>query len=75
VTRSVVFAPEARDDLFQLYDHIAADAGAERARSYTDRIIAACTANLKDHRGRRRFSANTPTASLISQILPSVSRI
>jgi toxin ParE1/3/4 len=42
VTRSVVFALEAQDDLFQIYDHIATDAGAERARSYTDRIIVVC---------------------------------
>jgi plasmid stabilization system protein ParE len=42
VTREVIFAPEALTDLFELYDYIAADAGAERARNYTDRIVAAC---------------------------------
>ncbi len=40
--REVIFAPEALTDLFELYDHIAADAGAERARNYTDRIVATC---------------------------------
>jgi toxin ParE1/3/4 len=42
VTREVIFAPEALTDLFELYDYIAADSGAERARNYTDRIVAAC---------------------------------
>jgi len=42
VTREVIFAPEALQDLFELYDYIAADSGAERARGYTDRIVAAC---------------------------------
>jgi toxin ParE1/3/4 len=42
VTREVIFAPEALTDLFELYDTIAADSGAERARNYTDRIVAAC---------------------------------
>jgi toxin ParE1/3/4 len=42
VAREVIFAPEALTDLFELYDYIAADAGAERAHSYTDRILATC---------------------------------
>lgn len=42
MTREVIFAPEALADLFELYDYIAADSGAERARSYTDRIVTAC---------------------------------
>jgi toxin ParE1/3/4 len=42
VNREVVFAPEALGDLQQLYDHIALDAGAGRAQSYTDRISAHC---------------------------------
>jgi toxin ParE1/3/4 len=42
VTREVIFAPEALTDLFELYDYIAADSGAERARNYTDRIVTAC---------------------------------
>lgn len=40
--REVIFAPEALTDLFELYDHIAAASGAERARNYTDRIVATC---------------------------------
>jgi plasmid stabilization system protein ParE len=39
VTREVVFAPEALTDLFELYDTIAADAGAERVHGYTERIV------------------------------------
>jgi len=42
VTREVIFAPEALTYLFELYDHIAAGSGAERARNYTDRIVATC---------------------------------
>jgi len=55
VTREVIFAPEALTDLFELYDTIAADAGAERARNYTDRIVSTCR-NLVTfpERGTRR---------------------
>ena len=55
MTREVIFAPEALTDLFELYDTIAADAGAERARSYTDRIVTICR-NLVTfpERGTRR---------------------
>ena len=42
MTREVIFAPEALADLFELYDHIATDSSAERARDYTDRIVATC---------------------------------
>ena len=42
MTREVVFAPEAQADLFQIYDYIAVHGGAERARNYTDRILAHC---------------------------------
>ena len=42
MTREVIFSPEALQDLFELYDYIAADSGATRARGYTDRIVAAC---------------------------------
>ena len=53
--REVIFAPEALADLFDLYDHIAADSSAERARSYTDRIVVTCR-NLATfpERGTRR---------------------
>jgi toxin ParE1/3/4 len=55
VTREVIFAPEALQDLFQLYDYIAADSGAERARFYTDRIVAACLRLVTfPERGTRR---------------------
>ena len=55
MTRSVVFAPEAQDDLFQLYDYIATRSGAERARGYTDRIVATCLGlETFPERGTRR---------------------
>jgi len=55
VTREVIFAPEALTDLFELYDIIAADAGAARAHGYTDRIVTTCR-NLVTfpERGTRR---------------------
>ncbi|HTW68307.1 MAG TPA: type II toxin-antitoxin system RelE/ParE family toxin [Acetobacteraceae bacterium] len=55
MTREVIFAPEALTDLFELYDIIAADAGAARAHNYTDRIVATCR-NLVTfpERGTRR---------------------
>lgn len=42
MTREVIFAPEALNDLRQLYTVIALDAGAERAQSYTDRLAQYC---------------------------------
>jgi toxin ParE1/3/4 len=42
VAHRVVFAPEARDDLLQLYGYIAERSGAERALAFTDRIVAHC---------------------------------
>jgi toxin ParE1/3/4 len=39
---SVRFHPAARDDLFALYDHIAADAGRQRAAAYVERLEEAC---------------------------------
>lgn len=55
MTRDVVFAPEALTDLFELHDTIAADAGAERAHSYTEPIVTTCR-NLVtfSERGTRR---------------------
>jgi toxin ParE1/3/4 len=55
VTREIIFAPEALTDLFELYDYIAANAGAARAFAYTDRIVATCR-NLVTfpERGTRR---------------------
>jgi toxin ParE1/3/4 len=55
VTRQVVFAPEALQDLLQLYDFIAADSGSERAGGYTERIVAYClTLVTFPERGTRR---------------------
>jgi toxin ParE1/3/4 len=55
VAREVVFAPEARDDLLQLYDYIATRSGAGRARAYAERILSYCLGfeNLPE-RGTRR---------------------
>ncbi|MGO9004932.1 MAG: type II toxin-antitoxin system RelE/ParE family toxin [Beijerinckiaceae bacterium] len=55
MTHEIIFAPEAQADLLKLYDDIETNSGAERARDYTDRIIAQCLslANFPA-RGRRR---------------------
>ena len=42
MNHTVVFAPEARADLLDLYDYIAARGGAERALVYVERIEAYC---------------------------------
>lgn len=42
VAIEVVFAPEARDDIVELYDFIAAQSNSERARGFTQRIVAYC---------------------------------
>jgi toxin ParE1/3/4 len=54
--RRVVFAPEARNDLFELYDWIAATAGASSvAISYVERIEAYCLGfDIVSERGHRR---------------------
>ena len=53
MSREVVFAPEARDDILELYDYIAGQAGA--ARAYTDRIVSYCLGfTTFPERGRRR---------------------
>lgn len=51
----VVFSPEAREDLIQLYLFIAEQSGSERALAYTERLEAYCRsfANLPE-RGMRR---------------------
>jgi toxin ParE1/3/4 len=55
VEREVVFAPEARDDILELYDYIAAQAGAERARGYVERIVGYCAGfSMFPERGMRR---------------------
>ena len=51
----VSFSPEARGDLLDLFDHIAADAGARRAFAYTARIEQACLGLAEfPHRGAPR---------------------
>lgn len=40
--RSLIYAPEAADDLDRLYDFIADRSGAQRALGYVGRIKAAC---------------------------------
>jgi len=42
VSREAVFAPEVLDDILELYDDIAGQAGAARARAYTGRIVSYC---------------------------------
>ncbi len=53
--RDVVFAPEARDDLLNLYDWIASRAGPAVAISYIERIEAFCLGfDLASERGQLR---------------------
>ncbi|WP_316016083.1 type II toxin-antitoxin system RelE/ParE family toxin [Roseobacter sp. HKCCA0434] len=53
--RTVEFAPEAVDDLVQLYDWIATAASPETAIGYIDRIEAHCRRmGLASERGHRR---------------------
>jgi toxin ParE1/3/4 len=40
--RQVVFTPEARNDLFEIYDWIAVKAGLQTAISYIERIETYC---------------------------------
>jgi toxin ParE1/3/4 len=50
-----VFTPEARTDLFDIYDAIAAKAGLQIAISYIERIEAYCLGfELASERGHRR---------------------
>jgi toxin ParE1/3/4 len=44
VRRKVVFAPEAEDDLLQIYDFIADRANPDRAYAYVERIRSYCLA-------------------------------
>jgi toxin ParE1/3/4 len=55
VTPEVIFAPEAEDDLLQLYDFIADQTGAARAYDYAERIRSYCLAfDTFPERGLRR---------------------
>jgi toxin ParE1/3/4 len=55
VKRSVVFSPEAENDIFEIYDFVSIQAGGERAVRYVNRIIEHCR-KLEDfaERGTRR---------------------
>lgn len=55
MTREIIFAPEAEEDLLRIYEHIAGEANAERAAGYVERIVAHCM-NLKvfPESGRQR---------------------
>ncbi len=53
--RTVVFSPEAKDDLVGLYDWIAAAASPEVAMNYLERVEAYCLGfDLAAERGNRR---------------------
>lgn len=55
MNHKVIFAPEAEDDLINLYDYIADDAGPQRAYGYTERIRAFCAGfSAFPERGTRR---------------------
>ena len=53
--REVVFSPEARRDLLQLYDWIEERAGGDVALRYVERLASHCrTFEVSSQRGRRR---------------------
>lgn len=53
--RRVVFTPEARNDVFEIYDWIAEKSGSQIAISYIERIEAYCLGfELASERGHRR---------------------
>ena len=55
MTLDVIFAPEAEDDLLQIYDFIAERANPERAYDYAERIRSYCLAfDVFPERGVRR---------------------
>lgn len=54
-TRKVVFSPEARDDILQLYEHVADRAGETTAFGYIERLQDYCKGfDLASERGHRR---------------------
>lgn len=55
MARTVVFTPEARDDLFELYDYIAGRGAPNAALAYVERLETRCLV-LADfpEQGRRR---------------------
>jgi toxin ParE1/3/4 len=55
VKRKVIFAPEAKDDLFALYAYIAEHSGHQRAMNYISRIEGYCLGfDLASERGAKR---------------------
>ena len=55
MTREVIFAPEAEDDLLQIYDFIADRSNPDRAYGYAERIRSYCLAfDAFPERGSRR---------------------
>jgi toxin ParE1/3/4 len=63
--RLVVFAPEARDDLVQLYDWIADAADPSTAMAYIERIEAFCGGlDLASERGHVRDDIRPGSGSL-----------
>lgn len=53
--RTVIFTPEARDDLFHLYDWIAGAASPDLALAYVERIEKFCLGlDFASERGHRR---------------------
>lgn len=54
-TYTVAFAPEAEDDLAELYDYIAAHGSPNIAFRYTEAIVSYCESlSSSPHRGTRR---------------------
>jgi len=55
VAREVIFAPEAQEDLLNLYDYIDERSGPQRAHDYTERVAAYCLSfDTFPDRGTRR---------------------
>jgi toxin ParE1/3/4 len=58
--RDIIFAPEARSDLFALYEWISAKASPEVAMAYIERIEHYCSGfNLASERGHARDDIRT----------------
>ena len=69
----VVFSPEARDDLVDLYVYIAENSGSTRAKSFTDAIVANCLSlDLFPERGiaREEFIGKT-----VHELYPSTPEV
>jgi toxin ParE1/3/4 len=55
VAFEVVFAPEAQQDILQIYEYVAEQAGAARAQNFADRVISYCEGlTTFPERGTRR---------------------